>query len=214
MKTAHAFYKKYINGELKLAKWQKVGTACLTIAVAGVIGWLFEFVFYFFNGGMQEWYYQGGNFLPWINIYALGAVMIFALTVKLKKKPWLVFLISAISTSLLELIAGWLIYHIGNGTRYWNYNIEILNFGNIGGFVCFRSFIIFGLAAMMLMYLVIPAIARLSQLMPKNVFLTLSIGLLCIFMADEIYNLLITKMFNLPNAIEIYQANGLKYVAN
>ena len=214
MKTSHAFLKKYLNGDLELEKWQKVGVACLTLVVSGFIGWLFEFVFYFFNGGMTDWYFQGGNFLPWINIYAIGAALIFALTYRFRKKPWLVFLISAVATGLLEYIAGWLIFHIGNGTRYWNYNIEILNFGNIDGFVCFRSLIIFGSAALALIYLVIPSIIRLSQILPKRIFLTLAISLLCIVVADEFYNLIIARLFDLPNAVEIYSANGAKYVSN
>ncbi len=40
-------------------------------------------------------------------------------------------------TGLLEYFSGLVIYKL-IGARYWDYNTEIWNFGNIGGFVCFR----------------------------------------------------------------------------
>ena len=46
-----------------------------------------------------------------------------------------VFLISLISTGVLEYVTGLVIYEFFNGLRLWDYNTEILNFGNIGGFI-------------------------------------------------------------------------------
>ena len=84
---------------------------------------------------MKGFYWRGGNFLPWINIYATGSIMIYLLTYKLKNKPWLVFLTSFISCGILEYFSGLGMYILGDGLRCWDYNSEILNFGNIGGFV-------------------------------------------------------------------------------
>lgn len=84
---------------------------------------------------MKILYMRGGNFLPWINIYAIGALFIYFLTYKHRKKPLKVFLISLISCAVVEFIGGYLVYKIGNGFRCWDYNTEILNFGNIGGFI-------------------------------------------------------------------------------
>ena len=138
----------------KLLPYQQVGIILLTWVFAGFFGWVYEFIFYYFDGGTGEFYMQGGNLLPWINIYAVGAILIMMLVqlLKLKKHPWLVFLVSVVATGLLEFVSGWLVYVIGNGTRYWDYNTEILNFGNIGGFVCLRSVLIFGVSALMLVY--------------------------------------------------------------
>ena len=52
--------------------------------------------------------------------------MIYILTYKYRKNPLKVFLISAISTGLLEYFSGLGIYIIGDGLRYWDYNTEIL----------------------------------------------------------------------------------------
>ena len=203
---------KDLMNEYKIDKLTIVGVICLLISISGVFGFVYEFIFYFFNGGAKVFYYQGGNFLPWINIYAIGALLILFLSFKYRKKPLLVFLISFLSTGILEFISGYLIYTIGNGTRYWNYNTEILNFGNIGGFVCLRSVLFFGISGLILIYLILPFIIKLSKKMNKKTFIIISIIICSIFLLDELYNLLFTKIFNLPRAIDIYKSIGIPYM--
>ena len=200
--------------ENKLLPYQQVGIILLTWVFAGFFGWVYEFIFYYYDGGTGEFYMQGGNLLPWINIYAVGAILIMVLVqlLKLKKHPWLVFLVSVVATGLLEFVSGWLVYVIGNGTRYWDYNTEILNFGNIGGFVCLRSVLIFGVSALMLVYLVVPFFVKLAKKMSKRAFLILAISLFSIVMVDEIYNLLASKVFGWPDAMELYKSMGWKYL--
>lgn len=203
--------KGYNNNEISLEKWQKICIICLIIIISGIIGWIYEFIFYFFNGGMKEFYMQGGNFLPWINIYAIGAVIIVLLTYKVKKHPFLVFIISFISTGILEYFSGLAIYEL-LGERYWNYNIEILNFGNIGGFVCLRSVLVFGLSALLLMYLIVPFCIYLTKKINKRKLLTVCILLVSVIFIDEVYNLIVCKIFDLPSAIEFYKSLGINYV--
>ncbi len=198
----------------KLLPYQQVGIILLTWVFAGFFGWVYEFIFYYFDGGTGEFYMQGGNLFPWINIYAVGAILIMVLVqlLKLKKHPWLVLLVSVVATGLLEFVSGWLVYVIGNGTRYWDYNTEILNFGNIGGFVCLRSVLIFGVSALMLVYLVVPFFVKLAKKMSKRTFLILAISLFSIVMVDEVYNLLASKVFGWPDAMEFYKSMGWKYL--
>lgn len=204
-------WQEYMRGEMALEKWQWVGLLMLLVVFAGFFGWVYEFIFYYFDGGTGEFYMQGGNFLPWINIYAIGAVLIIASCWKIRKYPWAVFLLSIVVTGLLEFVSGWLVYTIGNGTRYWDYNTEIWNFGNIGGFVCLRSVLVFGFSALFLMYVVVPFIIWLSGKMSKRAFLSLAISLFILVMADEIYNLLASKFFGWPDAMEFYRSLGWKY---
>ena len=56
---------------------------------------------------------------------------------------------------------------------------KILNFGNIGGFVCLRSVLVFGFS---------------------------------LVMVDEVYNLLASKFFNWPDAMDFYRSIGWKYL--
>lgn len=205
-------YKDYLEKNHSFDKKTMLGIFCMIIVMGGVFGFLYEYLFYFFNGGMKEFYYRGGNFLPWINIYATGSVMIYILSYKYRKNPLKVFLISVISTGLLEYFSGLGIYIIGDGLRYWDYNTEILNFGNINGFVCLRSVMFFGLSALLLMYAIVPFCFHVASRSNKKVFLIVTISICSIFLADEFYNLIFTRIFNLPNAIKIYKSLGVNYM--
>lgn len=209
--TYKTTFRQYMNGKLKLETYQKVGIAFLIVVFAGLIGWIYEAIFYFFNYGMTGFYMQGGNFLPWMNIYAIGALIIILTTYKVRQKPWLVLLISMVTTGIVEYVGGWLVYNLFNGARYWDYNTEILNWGNIDGFVCFRSVLCFGLSALILMYVVLPFCIHLAKTMSRRAFLILSISLFSIVMTDELYNLLASHVFNWPNAVDFYKSLGLKY---
>lgn len=202
----------YLRKDIKLERWQWVGILMLVVVFAGMFGWVYEFIFYYFDGGMKEFYMQGGNFLLWINIYAIGSLLIMLTTWRVRRWPLAVFLISFVVTGILEFVAGWLVYTIGNGTRYWDYNTEILNFGNIGGFVCLRSVLVFGVSALLLMYLIVPFFIWLSQKMSRRAFLILAISLFSVVMADEMYNLLASKIFHWPGATDFWQMMGWKYL--
>ena len=191
------FFNDYMNAKIKLEKYQKFGVFAFILGVSGLFGWIYEFIFYFFNSGMKTWYMRGGNFLPWINIYAIGA--------------FLIFILSVVITGLLEYFSGLAIYKL-IGARYWNYNTEIWNFGNIGGFVCLRSVLAFGLSSFILMYLFYPLAIYLSTKINKKVLITLSIIIITLIFADQVYNLIITKAFGLKNAIQIYKTYGIKYM--
>ncbi|MBR3117182.1 MAG: putative ABC transporter permease [Bacilli bacterium] len=194
----------------ELETWQKIGIACLLFVISGIIGWIIEFIFYYFNGGMKEFYWQGGNFLPWMNIYAIGAFLMFGVTYKYRSNPLTVFTLSIISATLLEFTAGYVLDKFFD-LRFWDYNVEILNFGNINGYICLRSVLGFGIAGIFLMYVLIPFLISLSKTIPKKVFLTISICLCSIFLLDELYNLFFARLLNLPTAMEIYEGKGFKY---
>lgn len=204
-------YSEYLNKEHSFDKATMLGIFSLIIVIAGVFGFLYEFVFYYFNGGMQQWYYRGGNFLPWINIYATGAILIYLLTYKKRKNPFKVFIISVIATGILEYFSGLGMYLI-TGNRCWDYNSEILNFGNIGGFVCLRSVLFFGLSSLILIYLIVPFCFFLAHHTNKKIFLTISFTLCSIILIDEFYNLLFARLFHLPRASTIYKKLGVHYV--
>ena len=189
---------------------QKITLICLLIVISGIIGWVYEFIFYYANSGFKTFYYRGGNFLPWINIYMYGAFLILALTYKFKKKPILVFLISMVSTGVLEYLSGYILYGVLGMTKCWDYNNEILNWGNIDGYVCLRSVLIFGLAGLALVYFIVPTLIKLVKKYPKLYYI--SIVLATIFLLDEIYNLVLFKIFNTPSSIDIYKSIGFKYL--
>ncbi len=196
---------------MRLDKYQKISLISMIIVFSGVFGWIYEFIFYYFNGGMKIWYMQGGNFLPWINIYAIGALVVLYLTKKVRNKPLLVFLISIISTGIVEYIGGYFCLKVFNA-RYWDYNIEIWNWGNINGFICLRSILFFGISSMFLLYAIVPLFTKIIKKFNTKKFMIICLVVLSIFLFDEIYNLIISKLLHLPSATSFYKSIGFKYV--
>ena len=207
------FMKKYVNEDIEFDKKTKIGIFALLIVITGIFGFVYEFIFYYFNSGMKEFYYRGGNFLPWINIYAIGALAIYFLAYKHRKKPIRVLLTGIISSGIIELIGGYMLYKLGNGFRCWDYNSEILNFGNIGGFVCLRSVLFFGVSGLLLIYGMVPLCFFIATKMNKKAFFIFTITLCSIFLLDEIYNLAIARALDLPRASDIYKSIGFKYMS-
>ena len=203
---------KIIKKENKLNHKQMLFIISSLIVISGTFGWLYEFFFYFLNSGLKTFYMRGGNFLPWINIYAYGSFLIILLTYQRRKHPLQVFLISALATGILEYLSGYILYEKLGWLRCWSYNEEILNFGNIGGFVCLRSVTVFGCSALLLIYVILPTLIKISKAKHFNILLPISITLCSIILLDEIYNLLFTALFHLPRASSIYKQFGFRYI--
>lgn len=204
-------YLKYLNEDIKFDRTTAIGILSLLIVITGMFGFLYEFIFYYFNGGMTTFYWRGGNFLPWINIYATGSVLIYLLTYKDRKKPLKVFLVSIITTGVLEYFSGLGMDKIA-GKRCWDYSQEILGALNINGYVCLRSVLVFGVFSLLLIYIVLPLIFYIATKSNKKVFVTTSVILCSIIMIDEFYNLLIARIFHLPRAYNVYSKLGVPYV--
>lgn len=204
-------YDRYLQGKLKLTGWQKVGILMLIVVIAGFAGWVWEFMLQEVDGGFRHFYIKGGNLLPWINIYAYGAVLVILLTYRLRKYPWAVFVVAAVACGLLEWFAGWAVYTVGNGTRYWNYMIDWWGAGSIDGFVCPVSMCAFGLGALALMYWLLPSCIYLAQKMSKRDFLILAIVLFATVMVDDLTNLTL-KNLGLPTAMDFYESIGFRYL--
>lgn len=205
------FFKNYLKRNPKVDNSTMLGIYCLVIVISGVFGWIYEFIFYYFNSGMKSFYWRGSNFLPWINIYAIGAILIILLTFKKRRNPLYVFTVSVIATGILEYIGGWILENLMN-VKCWDYTKEILSFGNINGYVCIRSVLIFGIFSLVLMYVLLPLCFYIAKKMKKKHFLILSYTICAIFLIDEIYNLVFARLFSLPRASSIYQKLGLPYL--
>ncbi|MBQ3475911.1 putative ABC transporter permease [Candidatus Saccharibacteria bacterium] len=202
--------QKYIDGKLKLSTYQKIGILMLVVVFSGFIGWVWEFGLNEISGGFKHLYIKGGNFLPWINIYAYGALLVMVITYKFRQKPWAVFIISAIACGLLEWLAGWLVYTFGDGTRYWDYTKDWWGFGSINGFVCPLSVTVFGLGSLLLIYGLLPFCIHLAKKMSRREFLILSITLFVLVITDDVTNLTL-KNLGLPTAMNFYESIGWVY---
>ena len=83
-------------------------------------------------------------------------------------------------TTLIEWLAGWLLYKLFRA-RWWDYSH--LPF-NIGGFVCLPFSLLWGAASVVMLLAVHPPIARLAAAIPPGVLRAVDIVLLCLLAAD------------------------------
>ena len=196
-----------------LNKYQTIGIFALMIVFSGIFGWIYEVVFYYINSGFNELYMRGHNFLPFINIYVYGAIIIFFLTYRFRDKKLLVFLISMVSTGLLEFLSGYVLYGLLGLPKCWDYNTEILNFGNIGGYVCLRSVVVFGICGLFLIYVLLPLLVRISKLFKSSKsFMIISLIICSFFLIDEVYNFIFHKLLGYYGAPNFYGELGFKYI--
>lgn len=96
-------------------------------------------------------------------------------------------------------------YLIFDGRRGWNYNTEILNFGNIEGFVCLRSVLVFAFSGLMLIYIIYPLLIFLSTRINKKVFNIITFTLAFLFLMDVVYNDIIVSIFHIYSSLDFYK---------
>ena len=190
----------------------KIAFYASLMIISGIFGWIYEVIFYFMNSGFKTFYMRGSTFLPWIDIYVIGGLLIYLLN-KNSKNVISVFLKSGIICGILEYFTGLALFKLFNGQRSWDYNTEILNFGNIDGFICLRSVLFFAISGVFLMYVIVPWIKSRLRKKHDGLFKFIFITLFIIFLCDESYNMLARfNIINTPSAGDIYRKAGVQYM--
>ncbi len=177
------------------------------IVCAGIFGWIYETLFYMYNydGLIVK---RGSGFGPWIDIYCLGGVLMYFACRKLTKRPWLVFLVSGVLCGTLEYVTGYILDRVNGGYWGWDYNTEKLNFGNLDGYICLRSVLVFAVSGCMLFYLIIPGLRWLRKKIGEKAFFCIFVVLGVIIMIDIAYDDIAGYIFGLPNASQFYSRLG------
>lgn len=196
-------YNNYLNDKTKVDKTTFVSLLCGMAVVGGIYGTIYETLFYFLNNNALC--KRGSCFGPWIEIYGIGSLLIYFLCRNYKKSPLKVFLIAGLSCGLLEYLAGKGMYIIFDGRRGWNYNTEIWNFGNIEGFVCLRSVLVFAFSGLMLIYVIYPLLLYISTKANKKIFYAIIFTLAFLFLVDVIYNDVIVSIFHTYSSLDFYK---------
>lgn len=206
--------RNYINTDYHFDKPTMLAIFSALLVFSSIYGFIYEVIFYYFNGGMEYVYWRGGCFGPWILIYGIGSILIYLMTYRFKKSPLKVLLLSGTVCGALEFLTGAAFYYLMDGKRNWDYNTEILNFGNINGFICLRSVLIFAFSGLVLIYIMVPVLFGIAQKVNKKVFLSVSYALAIIYILDNLYNSYIAPMFpSLPNAVSFYTKLGFHFMS-
>ena len=181
------FDKLYVIKDKKIGLIDNYYILILIAILGGIFGFIYETIFYKIDLGY--FVKRGSSYGPWIPIYVIGSLLIVIFTYKYKDKPILVFLLNVLITGLLEYFTGFILLKYFN-RRLWDYNTEILNFGNINGFICLRSVLFFGLSSLFLIYVLVPKLIILYNKYPK-IFKLITTFLSITYLIDIIlYNIL------------------------
>lgn len=165
-----------------------VNILILIMIFSGIFGFIYETCFYKIDLGY--FVKRGSTFGPWIPIYAFGGFFITVLSYRFRKNPFVIFVLNCIITGLLEYGTGYVLYEF-MGIRLWDYNTEIWNFGNINGYICFRSIMFFGISSLFLIYVMIPIMKKIVKKIPEKALTLLSRSIGSIFVLDMILHAII-----------------------
>lgn len=152
--------------------------------------YLCYFLIYSFLGWCVEVCYAALNTKKFINrgflngtycpIYGAGVITIMYFVYPFKNSLVVLFIFSVILTSLIELLTGFVLEKVFH-YRWWDYSKE--NF-NLGGYICLKFSIIWGLACVFVTEIVHPAVRDIILWIPAS-FGEIIIGVLYLLMGID-----------------------------
>jgi len=152
--------------------------------IYSLLGWCLEVVYCAVTTGkLVNRGFFGGFICP---IYGLGASLMILLLAAESHNLLLLFFGTLILGSLLELVGGFLLKRLFR-IRWWDYSDEPLN---IGGYICLKFSLMWGVSGILLLKIIHPPIADLIRITPPALLTTLLILFYIYFAADLITTVL------------------------
>ncbi len=170
----------------------------LYFLIYSILGWGMESFYVFLLD--QKLVNRGFLLGPYCPIYGFGALINILYLNQYKDNPLTVFIISMVLCSVLEYITSYLMEKIFK-TRWWDYSD---NKYNLNGRVCLRNTLLFGLASLVLIYLINPIISNIINKINITYIYAISIIWLILFITDIIVSCnIISKLKKTASSIEI-----------
>lgn len=146
--------------------------------IYGFLGWCVEVAYC----GVENGKFVNRGFLngPICPIYGVGAVIVILCLTPIKDNVLILFVGSAVLTSLLELATGFALDKIFHA-RWWDYSDKPFN---LGGYICLKFSIYWGLVCIALMKGIHPAIFNLVKALPHFLGIIILVFLTAVFIAD------------------------------
>ena len=159
----------------------------LIFLVGCLVGWIYEEIFYWFTEGMLR--NRGILYGPWLPIYGIGALGIYAMK-PWKKNPIILFFLCSVITAVVEYIIGFVGIHF-LGIRLWDYRGLFLN---LSGIICFRSVVSFAVMGLVFHYLLEPEAEKLVKKSKPHTIHTICLFFGILFLVD----CLLSALFRTP----------------
>ena len=130
--------------------------------IYGCMGWIYETVYCIIKSG--KWENRGFLYGPMCPIYGVGALGISVVYEYLRSEGggqppwWQVFVIAFLGSMVLEYSTSWLLEKLFHA-YWWDYRDSPLN---INGRICLPASLAFGVAGLVVVYLVYPVVHRMT----------------------------------------------------
>lgn len=144
-----------------------------------ILGWCVEVAFAAVN--TRQLVNRGFLNGPACPIYGFGMVGLLAVLGPWQNNVAAVFVVAAVLATLVELVAGYALYKLFH-TRWWDYTKFR---GNLGGFICPRFSLLWGLGGVLVIRLVHPPVAAAVQAIPP-LALAVTDGVLAVGFAVDV----------------------------
>ncbi|MBR3462225.1 MAG: putative ABC transporter permease [Clostridiales bacterium] len=154
----------------------------LMFFIYSFVGWVIEVIYY----GLTEGKFINRGFLagPLCPVYGLGFYAAIWIFEPLNESFFIIFFGMATACTIVELIAGVILYHTFH-MRWWDYSDYKFNFR---GYICLRFYVYWGIAASLGIYVLHPAVKWLIA----HITYPVRIGILIFFTVILIADLVTT----------------------
>jgi len=154
------------------------------------LGWCLEVIFKAVQSGkFVNRGFLNGSVCP---IYGIAAMLLIPILTPVKYHLLLLFFGSVIVASLLELIVGVLLKKCFH-TSWWDYSHEPFN---IGGYICLKFSLAWGVASVVLLRVIHPPIAEIVSLIPAPLLTALLLVFYGGFIVDVTATVVTVLKFN------------------
>jgi len=128
--------------------------------IYAIIGWVVEVIYHVVKQGtvVNRGYLNG----PVCPIYGFGMIAVIACLGPYQDNNYLVFVGGMILATIIEFIGGYALFHFFH-QRWWDYTKEPFN---IGGYICPRYAILWGIGSVIVMKMVHPLVNKVVDIIP------------------------------------------------
>lgn len=158
--------------------------------VYAIIGWCLEVIYAAI--AIRQLVNRGFLNGPACPIYGFGALLVLVALTPLAHNFLLVFIGGVLLTSLLELVAGYLL-KVALHTSWWDYTNEKFN---LGGYICLKFSLLWGVGCLIIIFAIQPFISGLLGLIPVPVGWVLLCILYSLLLIDTIVTILAVFKMN------------------
>ncbi len=152
----------------------------LLFMIYSILGWLIEVIEKLVTN--HSFINRGFLIGPYCPIYGWGGLLMTLLFQRYLKDPVVLFILIVVLCGLLEYITSYCLEKIFK-LRWWDYNHFKFN---INGRICLEMLIPFGLAGLLVMYVLSPFFLDLLNRMNGTLLCSLAIILFIVYMIDNI----------------------------